>query len=214
MAVLAGPTLGACALTTDTIVLGYQPQPWARPLGGADQVVVHVIVQDERRDRSRVGCKKNGYGAEMAPIVSVTDVAAFVRATVEGELARRGFKAGPTGVVVNVDLRKYYNDFKPGFFSGDAQAEVVLDVSAFKLEAGQEGPPLFVGHFEGIGDNRGIQMYTGDNAKIALDAAYAEAMRLMFSDRRFLAAPVQTAAPSPAAAPATPAAPAPTGPSS
>src|SRR5580704_2500918 len=49
MAVLAGPTLGACALTTDTIVLGYQPQPWARPLGGADQVMVQVVVQDERR---------------------------------------------------------------------------------------------------------------------------------------------------------------------
>jgi hypothetical protein len=50
--------------------------------------------------------------------------------------------------------RKYYNDFKTGFFSGDAEAEVVLDVSAFSTEAGQEGPPIFVGHFEGIGDNR------------------------------------------------------------
>jgi hypothetical protein len=99
-------------LTTDTVVLGYQPQPWARPVGGADQVMVHMVVQDDRRDRSRVGCKKNGYGAEMAAIVSATDVAAFVRTTVEGELTRRGFKAGPKGLVVNVDLRKYYNDFK------------------------------------------------------------------------------------------------------
>ena len=196
------PTLGACALTTDTLVPGYQPQPWARRVNGAEQVAVRVVVRDMRRDRARVSVKKNGYGMEMAPIVSATDVAAFVRANVALELARRGFTVGQTGLVVNVDLRKYFNDFKTGFFSGDALAEVIFDVTAFQTGPEGEGPPIFLGHFEGAGQNNGVQLSSGENAKVALDAAFTDAMRMMFSDRRFLAALMQTAAPPPVAPPA------------
>jgi uncharacterized lipoprotein len=204
LATLVCPTLGACAFTTDTLVPGYPPQPWARRVDGAEQVAVRVVVRDMRRDRARVSVKKNGYGMEMAPIVSATDVAAFVRANVALELARRGFPVGETGLVVNVDLRKYFSDFKLGFMSGDATAEVIFDVSAFQMGPDGEGPPIFLGHFEGVGENNGIQLCSGENAKVALDAAFMDAMRLMFSDRRFLAALLQTAAPPPYAPPTLP----------
>jgi len=165
-----------------------------------------------RRDRARVSVKKNGYGMEMAPIVSATDIAAFVRANVALELARRGFTVGQTGLVVNVDLRKYFNDFKLGFMSGDATAEVIFDVTAYQIGPDGEGPPIFLGHFEGAGENNGIQICSGENAKVALDAAFVDAMRLMFSDRRFLAALMQTAAPPPYAPPTPPVASHPGGP--
>ena len=205
LAALVGPTFGACALTTDTIVPGYQPQPWARKIGGAEQVAVRVAVRDMRRDRARVSVKKNGYGMEMAPIVSAMDVAGFIRANVALELARRGFPVvEQTGLVVNVDLRKYFNDFKIGFMSGDATAEVIFDVTAYQTGPSGDGPPLFLGHFEGSGENSGIQLCSGDNAKVALDAALTDAMRLMFSDRRFFAALMQTAPPPPYAPPTPP----------
>ena len=198
LAALVGPTFGACALTTDTIVPGYQPQQWATRVNGAEQVAVRVNVRDMRRDRARVSVKKNGYGMEMAPIVSAMDIAAFIRANVALELARRGFTVvQQTGLVVNVDVRKYFNDFKIGFMSGDATAEVIFDVTAFQTGPDGDGPPIFLGHFEGAGDNNGIQLCSGENAKVALDAAFTDAMRLMFSDRRFVAALMQTAAPPP-----------------
>jgi uncharacterized lipoprotein YajG len=212
LAALVCPTLEACALTTDTLVPGYQPQQWARRVNGAEQVAVRVVVRDMRRDRARVSVKKNGYGMEMAPIVSATDVAAFVRANVALELARRGFTVGQTGLVVNVDLRKYFNDFKTGFWSGDALAEVIFDVSAFQMGPEGEGPPIFLGHFEGAGENNGVQISSGENAKVALDAAFTDAMRMMFSDRRFLAALMQTAPPAPYAPEAPPPASQPGGP--
>jgi uncharacterized lipoprotein YajG len=202
LAALVGPTFGACAFTTDTIVPGYQPQQWARRVNGADQVTVRVVVHDLRRDRARVSVKKNGYGMEMAPIVSAMDVAGFIRSNVALELARRGFTVvEQTGLVINVDLRKYFNDFKIGFMSGDATAEVIFDVTAFRAGPDGDGPPIFLGHFEGAGENNGIQLCSGENAKVALDAALTDAMRLMFSDRRFVAALMQTAAPAPAAPP-------------
>jgi uncharacterized lipoprotein YajG len=204
LAAMICPTLGACALTTDTLVPGYQPQQWARRVSGAEQVAVRVVVRDMRRDHARVSVKKNGYGIEMAPIVSAMDIAGFVRANVALELARRGFTVGQTGLVVNVDLRKYFNDFKFGFLSGDATAEVIFDVSAFQMGPDGEGPPIFLGHFEGAGENNGIQICSGENAKVALDAAFVDAMRMMFSDRRFLATLMQTAAAPPPYAPPTP----------
>jgi uncharacterized lipoprotein YajG len=63
-------------------------------VSGAQQVAVRVVVRDMRRDRARVSVKKNGYGIEMAPIVSETDIAGFVRSNVALELARRGFTVG------------------------------------------------------------------------------------------------------------------------
>jgi uncharacterized lipoprotein len=205
LAALLCPTLGACALTTDTLVPTYQPQQWARRVNGAEQVTVRVMVRDMRRDRARVSVKKNGYGMEMAPIVSATDVPAFVRANVAFELARRGFTvAEGTGLVIDVELRKYFNDFKIGFMSGDAVAEVTFDVTAYQVGPDGEGPPIYLGHFEGTGENNGIQLCSGENAKVALDAAFVDAMRLMFSDRRFFAALMQTAPPPPYAPPTPP----------
>jgi uncharacterized lipoprotein YajG len=190
-----------CALTEDTIPLTYPKQPRVPAIKDAERVNVRVTVADNRKDPTRVGCKKNGWGMEMAAIKSSTDVPNFVQRNVEWELKRRGFVPGPDGVVVEVALRRFYNDFKIGFFAGDAVAEVDMDVTAFK--PGPTEVPVFVGHFEGEGKNPNIQLSSGENAKVALDAAFADAMKRLLADRRFLAALAGTAAPPPSAAPPT-----------
>ena len=196
-----------CAFTEDTIALTYPRQPKVATIKDAERVTVHVTVVDDRKDPTRVGCKKNGWGMEMAAIKSSTNVPDFVRVDVEWELRRRGFVPGPNGVVVEVALRRFYNDFKMGVFAGDGFDEVSMDVTAFK-NAGEAEQPIFVGHFEGEGKNPDIQLCSGENAKVALDAAFADAMKQLFANRRFLAALAATGAPPPSApAPAESAAP-------
>jgi uncharacterized lipoprotein len=200
----APPSLAGCAFTVDTIPLSYGRQPPVARVRDAERVNVVVNVNDARRDQTRVSCKKNGYGMEMAAIVTSTAVGPFVKTNVEWELKRRGFVVGADGLAITIDLHRFYNDFKMGFMSGDAVAEVTMDVTAHRTSGGVEGAPVFVGHFEGEGKNPNIQLCSGENAKVALDAAFDDAMKRMFADRRFLTALVGAAAPPPAPAAVTP----------
>jgi uncharacterized lipoprotein len=199
LVIVALLSLGGCALTEDSVMLTYQPRGAAPRLEKADQVTVTVAVRDERRghERDRVSCKKNGYGMEMAAIRSTNDVPALVKGSIQSELVRRGFRPGPGGVTVVVELRRLYNDFHTGFISGDASAEADLEVSVYPPGAVQGSPPLFEGRAEGEGQNPNIQIFSGDNAKTALEAALSEAVWRLFNDRRFVAALLAAGAPPP-----------------
>ncbi len=71
--------LNACALTVDTIDIEYNPDAAAKVLPEAKSVVVDLDVQDVRTAyQDRVSSKKNGYGMEMAAIVSKRDVRSMV----------------------------------------------------------------------------------------------------------------------------------------
>lgn len=188
--VVAALSLGGCALTEDTVRLSYQPRGPTERMEEAQGVNVAVVVRDERRgkERDRVSCKKNGYGMEMAAIRSETDVPGLVRGSIEAELTRRGFQSGPGGFTVVVELRRLYNDFHPGFFTGDAMAEADLEVSVFAPGAVEGLPPLFVARAEGEGRNLNIQLSSGENAKPALEGALSEAVSNLFNNPRFVAA--------------------------
>jgi uncharacterized lipoprotein YajG len=187
---VAALSMGGCALTEDTVKLSYQPRGPAQRLDEAQEVTVVVVVRDERRsnERDRVSCKKNGYGMEMAAIRSANDVPGLVKGSIQTELGRRGFKAGPSGVTVVVELRRLYSDFHPGFFSGDATADADLEVSVFAPGATEGTPPLFAGRAEGAGSNQNIQLSSGENAKPALEGALSEAVWNLFNNQRFVAA--------------------------
>jgi uncharacterized lipoprotein len=205
--VVASLAAGGCALTEDHVKLSYRPRANAQRVNEASNVVVAVVVRDERRsdERDRVSCKKNGYGMEMAAIRSDTDVPGLVRTSVQSELGRRGFRASPGGVTVVVELRRLYNDFKMGFFSGDALAEADLEVSVLAPGARDGGPSLFQGRASGVGKNPNIQLTSGENAQAALEDALSEAIWRLFNNPRFVAAILQTGAPPPP--PPTPPAP-------
>ncbi|HEY4394278.1 MAG TPA: YajG family lipoprotein [Polyangia bacterium] len=204
LVVVAALSIGGCALTEDTVMLTYQPRAPAQRLSEAPAVTVSVVVRDDRRgnERDRVSCKKNGYGMEMAAIRSVNDVPGLVKGSIQTELARRGFRSGPDGVTVVVELRRLYNDFHPGFFSGDATAEADLEVSVFAPRVTEGSPPVFEGRAEGEGKTENVQLSSGDNAKPALENALSEAVWRLFNNRRFVAAILSAgAAPAPAPQP-------------
>jgi uncharacterized lipoprotein len=111
--------LNACALTVDTIDIAYKPGPAARIVPAQESVVVDLDVQDARTSYlDRVSSKKNGYGMEMAAIVSKRDVRSMVIDAFRTELERRGFSVGESPISIKTRIHKFYSDFKVGFFSG------------------------------------------------------------------------------------------------
>jgi uncharacterized lipoprotein YajG len=92
-----------CALTEDRIDLKYNPPANLGVVEGAQVVPVAVDAQDGRAsNKDRVSSKKNGYGMEMARIVSTVDVSELFRQAVEHEMNSFGFPTGVGGLRVNV----------------------------------------------------------------------------------------------------------------
>ena len=93
-----------------------------------------VQVNDQRQEKSnKVSCKKNGFGMEMAPIITNEDVTVTIRHAMEQELRARGFSIDNHAVVsILADLIRFWNDHKTGFFSGDAIADLNMTISVKK----------------------------------------------------------------------------------
>lgn len=178
--------LTGCALTPETIALGYKQAPGVVQLKGAGNISVKVAVADMRQDKTRVGSKKNAYGMELAPILAAEDVAVTVRKAMESELQARGFKVGSQEALVQIaaDLTRFYNNHKIGFPSSEAVAELNMLVS---LKA-KNGSPLYSRQITGNGTEPRVHMLTGDNAKLALDRALENGIKILFDDAAFIAA--------------------------
>ena len=172
----------ACALTTETIQLDYSPRTGVAQIQQAETVTVLVSVSDTRSRTDRVSSKKNGYGMEMAAITSQNDPVSVVRQAIEAELRGRGFQIGQSGLTVKTEVQKYYCDFKSGFFSGDAVAEVTLGVQV--LTTG--GAITYASVIAGEGKEPNVQLASGGNAKLALDRALQDAMDKLFGNQTFL----------------------------
>lgn len=175
--------ISACALTTDSIDIPYQPAAHASPVAGADSVTVSVAGSDGRTTyRDRVSSKKNGYGMEMAAITASNDIPDTVRSAVEQELAARGYKIGPKNVQVSVEVVKFYNDYKTGFFSGDANAEVAFNVKVARPDQSL----VFSKYYSGSGTEPNVQLANGSNARAALIVALRAAVASLVNDPDFL----------------------------
>jgi len=181
-----------CALTEDNIAPAYIPQSNVQQLAGASNVSVNVTMADEREVMVCVGKKLNGYGMEMAPIVATNDVAELTRKAIETELLHRGFVVGTSNtVIVAGELHRFYNEFKSGFFAGDAVAEVSFNI-VVKNPAGDIVYDKFV---SGQGIEQNIQLTSGDNACLALNAALKNAVETLFDHASFTEAIFKAAHP-------------------
>ena len=187
---LAGLT--GCALTTERIELKYNPQSAVTQMPGAKDVSVNVRVADQRQDKSKVSSKKNGFGIEMAPIIPSEDVAVTVRKAIEQELRARGFQLAATDPLIQIeaDLIRFYNDHKVGFFSGDAVADLNMSV----LVKSRSGSMLFSKQIAAQGIEPNTMLMTGENAKLALNRALENGLKILFEDRTFLSALVASSA--------------------
>jgi uncharacterized lipoprotein len=178
--------LSGCALTTDYVALSYTQQQSVTAIDGAANIKVNVQVIDQRQDKSKVGSKKNGYGMEMAPILATEDVAITISRAIGQELVARGFQlsADSANIVISGEIIRFYNDYKMGFFAGDAIADLTLVISV-------KSPKDEVQYFKNItaqGIEPNIQLATGDNARLALNRALEQGIKVLFEDQKFLAA--------------------------
>jgi uncharacterized lipoprotein len=186
---LVALSLSACALSEDTVSLQYRPMSGVSEVAGAKAVGIVVSVADARADhRDRVSVKKNGYGMEMAAIRSDRDVSQLVKESIETELRARGFRVGEGSAQTKVDLTTFYNDFKIGFFSGDAVAEVSFNVQV----VGAGGAILYSKPISSTGKNADILLANGSNAKEALENGLQTAIANLMADPDFLKAVIKS----------------------
>ena len=170
-----------CALTKDYVVLSYDPQVNIEKIKEADTVKVKVEISDVRTIKDKVSSKKNSYGMEMAQIIAQNDVADTLKKAIEAELKNRGFELADGSVLVLAELNKYYNDFKTGFWSGRAVAEVVMNVQVKKPDKTILYSKMIAGE-----NSHTVQLASGKNAKITLDSALKDAISKLFNDTPFM----------------------------
>lgn len=184
--------LGGCALTTDKIDLQYTAQP-STQVAGASVITVEVRIVDQRQDKTKVSSKKNGFGMEMAPIVTNEDVTVTIQRALAQELAARGFvvRASAGSVLVSGDVIRFYNDHKTGFFSGDA----IADLNMVVVVRGKDGRQVFTKTLVAQGVEPNTQLMSGNNARLALNRALSNGMRILFEDQAFIAALLGSPAP-------------------
>ena len=174
-----------CALTEDKIDIPYEGTANLAVVAGAENISVFVSHQDKRTVyKDRVGTKKNGYGMEMAKIVPINDVSKTFGDAVKFELENLGFKIGKGGKKVIVELIRFYNDFKMGFFAGDAVADGLVIVS---VRANSDSL-LFSKSYEGGAINPNIQLALGHNAREALMKAMSNIVEKIAYDKDLHAA--------------------------
>ena len=195
VAFVAVISLSGCALTTDRIQLQYTPQSSVTPISKAQNVAVNVQVTDQRQDKSKVSAKKNGFGQEKAPIVAAEEVAVTLRKAIEQELQARGFQPGSEAAPVRVDasLTRFYNDYKVSL-SGVSN-EAIADFSMSITVRSKAGESRYTRQLTAQGIEPKVMNMAGDNAKLALERALANGMKLLFDDPAFLAALLPPSAP-------------------
>jgi uncharacterized lipoprotein YajG len=185
-----------CALTSASIDIPYQPLAQAAPVQSAAAATVFITATDERTtNRDRVGVKKNGYGMEMAAITASSDIPGSVVAAFSQELSARGFKLGKGGASLKIEVVQFYNDFKIGFLSGDADSTVAFNI---KITA-PNGTIAFSKYYSGAGVNPNIQLAGGSEARDALIKAFQTAVASAVDDPDFIATLVKAGAASPSA---------------
>jgi uncharacterized lipoprotein len=178
--VVVGFLASGCALTIDEIDVPYEGRANITVVEGADKVTVAVTNVDKRTVyKDRVGTKKNGYGMEMAKIVARNDIAKTFADAVEFELENLGFRIGEDGKLLTVALIRFYNDFKMGFFAGDAVADGLIVITTTDAN----GEVSFSSSYEGGAIEPDIQLALGYNARIALIRAMADIVSKIAQDR-------------------------------
>ena len=169
-----------CAFTQDKINIPYEGKANLVVVDGAENIQVLVNSEDKRTVyKDRVGSKKNGYGMEMAAIVPENDIAKTFADAIEFELQNLGFKIGDNGKKLTVELVRFYNDFKMGFFAGDAVADGLVNV----VIKDKNENLLFSKSYEGGAIEPNIQLALGHNAKIALTKTLANIVEKIAHDK-------------------------------
>lgn len=180
--------LGGCAFTPEKIDIAYAPSVGAARIPGAESVRLDVMVNDVRTVKDRVASKSNAYGAQLAPISVNQDLAALVKDALKTELLMRGYNVEGGNIQVVCDIFDFANNFRPGFWSGTAEAGVRLQVKV----RDRAGNITFAETISGQGAEDHIQMATGRNARPALEKALQSTIASLMARQDFHQALLRT----------------------
>ena len=187
LVLILGLFISGCALTKEPITVKYTPQNNIEPIRGAEKLNLKVNVNDTRSMKDKVSYKKNAYGMELGEIISNEDVVSLVRESIKTELTNRGFIVDGGNIIVDIELIKFFNDFKSGFFAGDASAEVIMGASVKPMNGNINYNKIITGTYL----EQNIQLATGNNAKLALEGALKDAVPKLLNDSDFIMALMQ-----------------------
>ena len=189
---LIGFSVSICALTKEYITVNYNPQKNIEPIRGAEKVNVKVNMNDARSMRDEICYKKNAYGMELGEIISNNDVIELIREFIKTGLTNRGFIVNGGDIAINIELIKFFNDFKTGFFVVDASAESLMGLQV-KLS---NGNIIYNKIITGNYVEQNIQLATDNNAELALEGALKDAVSKLVNDSDFIMALMGTKKPS------------------
>ncbi|MGZ8940186.1 MAG: YajG family lipoprotein, partial [Limisphaerales bacterium] len=116
-------------------------------------------------------------------IIATNDVATLFREALEVELEHLGFQKG-AGANLVCDITRFYNDFKVGFWAGDAAADAMVNIQV----KDNKGQIVFTKSYTSEGRKENIQLAGGNNARVALEAALNEIVRKAIADPDLIAA--------------------------
>lgn len=180
---LIAVVINGCGLTEDTITISYAPQQNIEIIDGAESINVSVNLTDSRTVKSKISTKKTGYnGMGTYAIKADNDIASLVSNAIKDELRNRGFKLQSGNVVINTELNKFYNDFKIGRWSGTAASEVIMNVQI----KNSSGIIMYAKTINGLHNEEGIQIMSGQNTKISIEKAMQIAIANLMEDDSFI----------------------------
>ncbi len=189
-ALLGVPAVSSgCALTTDTVHIQYHSATAPSPIPEAAHVVVEVrSIEGRSGQPDKISSKKNGYGMEMAPILSDRPVLQIVQEAISDELRSEGFQIGAGSLIVTAEVDKFSTDYKVAFWSANAVAEVTLS-----MQVRDRGDHIiYACTLTGEGNNGGAVIMDGENARIPLESALSAVIVRLMSDPAFTRALLDT----------------------
>lgn len=171
-----------CSYVPERVEVSYNPLQQAEKIEKAAEVNVSVQVVDNRRDGKTVSRKKGDYNIERASIQLSNDLSQEITWAMSTELLNRGFNLAENGTHIDIEIQKFYNEFKEGFFGSRGLSELILSVIVTK----KEGSIFYSKMIIGIGENDSVWIHSGNNARRALNAALTDAIQKLFNDRSFI----------------------------
>ncbi|MBW6399104.1 YajG family lipoprotein [Roseomonas sp. HJA6] len=174
-----------CAWTVDSVDIR-RPSTPVVAVPGADRIMVTVTTSDARQERE-ISHKKNGYGMRGADIIASNDVVAEVREGIVEILREQGFRDGPGGATIRVELSRFYSTFDTGFWSATANAQVTASVTVVAAD----GRNLYARVFNGNYQLPNVQIMNGSNAANALRPALGGLLRQIADDPQLTRALLQ-----------------------
>lgn len=185
----------ACALSESKVPIDYVANTGVAPIAGAEAVSLNVTGVDRRTQYvDRISTKKNGYGMEMARIVAENDVVEVVRGGVERELKAQGYAVGAGGLSITIELQNFYNNYRLGFASVGAVADVAIG-----LKVRNAAGALIYSQLYDASNTDEVFMGSPSKAKESLQKALTLTTRKIVEDKALQQALLSTrAAPAPA----------------